>query len=242
MVPALIDLLLPTGCAACHASAHGLCAGCLRAFGDPFAHAPTPPPTGIPPLWVAGRYEGPVRAAILAYKERGRRDLARLLGDALARALRRVIGVLASGRLLLVPVPSHPGAARARGGDHVRRLAVRAAARLRAGAVDVEVAPILRLAVRRRDAAGLTAAERADTLNGAFAATARIPDQSDRAVVVVDDLVTTGSTMAEAARALRAVSLPVVAGAAVAATPRQRPPRGQVRRDRADLATGVGLR
>jgi len=223
MSSALVDLVLPAGCAGCHADARGLCVSCLRSFGDPFAHRPDPSPAGLPPLWVAARYEGPVRAAILAYKERARRDVAGILGRALALAVSQISWVRAPARLLLVPVPSRRRVARARGGDHVRRLAARAAAHLTAAGIHSSVLPVLRLATRPRDAAGLTASERAENVRGAFTLYHQIRVRLDTALVVVDDLVTTGHTMAEAARALQAAMLPVAAGAAVAATSRQRP-------------------
>jgi len=223
MSSALVDLVLPAGCAGCQADARGLCVSCLRSFGAPFAHRPDPSPAGLPPLWVAARYEGPVRAALLAYKERARRDLAGILGRALALAVSQIRWVRAPARLLLVPVPSRRRVARARGGDHVRRLAASAAAQLTAAGIHSSVLPVLRLASRPRDAAGLTARERAENVRGAFALYRQIRVRLDTALVVVDDLVTTGHTMAEAARALQAAMLPVAAVAAVAATLRQRP-------------------
>ena len=171
---ALFDLVLPSGCVGCRAPARGLCAGCRRALDTPFGHVPVPQPAHLPPLWVASWYQGPARAAILGYKERGRRDLVGLLADALARALSRILRVLSLARLLLVPVPSRRRAARLRGGDHVRRLADHAAATLRPAILDVRVAPLLGLVTRPRDAAGLTAEERADNLRGAFGAVVRV--------------------------------------------------------------------
>jgi predicted amidophosphoribosyltransferase len=81
------------------------------------------------PVWALARYTGPVRAAIVAGKERGRRDLPPTLGLALGRGLVRLrrSGVL-PGALWLVPAPSRRSAARARGGDPVTAMA-RAAAR-----------------------------------------------------------------------------------------------------------------
>src|SRR4051794_32079540 len=67
----------------------------------------------------AGRYRGPLRSAVIAYKERGRRDLAAALSTVLVAPLAQVAG---SGEVWLVPAPSRPAAARARGGDHVVRL------------------------------------------------------------------------------------------------------------------------
>jgi predicted amidophosphoribosyltransferase len=184
-------------------------------------HAPDPSPSHFPPTWVAGRYEGELRAAIVAYKERGRRDLARLLGSALGHAVLRLEAAAATASLLLVPVPSRARVARRRGGDHVRRLAAHAAVWLTAATdTTVGVAPVLRLATQPRDTAGLTAEERAANLRGAFVARPAVRLEAGSALVLVDDVVTTGQTLAEAARALKAGGVSPAGGAAVAATPR----------------------
>jgi len=234
MCAVLLDLVLPTRCACCQAVARGMCAACLRSVSHPFAHLPSLPPPDLPPLSVAGRYEDAARTAVLAYKERGRRDLAHVLGTSLARAVLHLLGRRdlfewrAGSRLVLVPVPSCSASARVRGGDHVRRRPSRAAEALRAAAVECEVAGILRLVRRTRDAVGLTADERAANLHGAFAAARRVEVRPGTLVVVVDDVVTTGYTLAEAARAIRAAAVPVAGAAAVAATlwrPRRAPPQ-----------------
>jgi predicted amidophosphoribosyltransferase len=74
------------------------------------------------------------------------------------------------------------------------------------------------------DQVGLDALQRVSNLRGAYAATrvgARLV--RDRPCIVVDDVVTTGATAAEAARALRAVGALVLATAVVAATERRLP-------------------
>jgi predicted amidophosphoribosyltransferase len=133
------------------------------------------------------------------------------LGAALAGAVRQL------GRpdgVVLVPVPSSPAAVRARGQDHARRLA-RAAARTLPG---VPARPLLRLTRAVADQAGLDTAARARNLSGALTARA----SAGLRVVVVDDVVTTGATLAEATRALQAAGAQVLGAAVVAATVRRR--------------------
>lgn len=278
MLTALFDLMLPRRCAGCATARATLCPRCRERFaGDPRPHRPRPPPPGLPRSWAVTTYDGPVRAAIVAYKERGRRDLAGPLGAALARA---VLGALAQpeppdvgasrggaaaapssgpagavrgaarrpravGRgpggaagaravvaapavaCVLVPVPSRRAAAIRRGGDPARRLAVAATAALAACGVEAVCRDALRHVRAVADQAGLGAAARAANLAGALAVRSARTAASlaalarDVPVIVVDDVVTTGATLTEAARALRAAGIPVAAAAVVAATPRR---------------------
>ena len=178
----------------------------------------------MPPLSVAGRYEEEVRDALLAYKEHGRRELAGPLGAGLAGAVRHAVaaGAGPGGDVVLIPVPSRRSVARSRGGDHVRRLARRAATVLALDGPAVTVVPAVRVRGAPRDSAGLSAADRFANLAGAFVATSGTAACMGRYVVLVDDLVTTGATLVEAARALQERGIGVCAAAAVAATPRHR--------------------
>lgn len=124
----------------------------------------------------------------------------------------------------LVPVPSRRAAVRSRGHDATLRLARVAAARLRRGGVAAQVLPVLRTARVVADQSGLSAVERAANLDRAL----RVPLPMQRLVrrqqvVVVDDVITSGATLAEAARALGAAGADVAFVATVAATVRRTP-------------------
>jgi predicted amidophosphoribosyltransferase len=215
----LLDLLLPVDCGGCGVPGAVLCGDCEALLGAPIrVHPPSCPAT--PPVYALGTYHGPLRAAVLAYKERGRRDLATPLGTALASALLHPhiahpsptwshIGVepatkspicLHVGKeIWMVPVPSTPAAAGRRGGQHVALLARRAAAALAGAGVAAAVAPALpgRVLARR---AGLPPA--------------------GTPVVLVDDVVTTGATAAACTAALVRTGIAVSAIVVLAAAGR----------------------
>jgi len=248
VLSSLLDLVLPVQCVGCARPGALLCSGCAGCLSAPaFPTRPRPPPPGLPPVWAAARYGGVARDAVLAYKERGRRGLGLPLAAALARACLAAAGPDADGGLtgagwtgagpapavppmlqppdraraglVLVPIPSRRAARRARGGDHLLLLAQLAAAEIRRTGTAAEVVPLLEHARATLDSAGLSAAQRADNLRGALRARATDLRRGVR-VVVVDDVLTTGATLAEAARALRTVGLEPTA-AVIAATPRR---------------------
>ncbi len=164
-------------------------------------------------MLAVAEHEGAVRAALVAHKDRGRTDLTPLLAAALARG----VATLTNGPVTLVPIPSSRGATRNRGYDHALRLARGAALLLPSG---TEVAPVLTRVRRTSDQVGLSALARAANTAGAFAVTTGRGRGLEQALVLVDDLMTTGSTLAEAARALGEAGM-VPWGAAVIASRRK---------------------
>jgi predicted amidophosphoribosyltransferase len=228
---AALDLLLPQPCAGCGASGHLVCPACAERLAGPARlRLPCPVPSGLPPPFAIAPYAGVVRQLIVAHKERGLTGLARPLGTALARAALTAAGT--SSPVLLVPVPSSRASVRRRGQDPTLRIAREAATRatreaLRRHGDSRDARPVIScvraLTHRRRvaDQAGLTATARAANLSGALQA--RLDLRGHR-VIVVDDVITTGATLTEAARALRAAGAEVPACAVIAATARASPP------------------
>ncbi|MFD5820447.1 ComF family protein [Streptomyces sp. NPDC127038] len=226
----LTDLVLPAECGGCGRPRTVLCPECRAALtgAAPCRVRPVPEPAGLPVVHAAAPYGDEVRAMLLAHKERGALALAAPLGAALAGAVRAALGPRGHpdppGRptapqvrpgpgkgavrrpVLLVPVPSARRAVRARGHDPARRIALAAAAELRRTGTPARVLGVLRQRRPVADQSGLNSRQRAANLAGALETVAgggRLLAGGSR-VVLVDDLMTTGASLAEAARAVRA--------------------------------------
>ncbi|MFF5790008.1 ComF family protein [Streptomyces sp. NPDC012693] len=214
----IAGLVLPVACGGCGRPRTELCASCAAALTGaepgPCRVRPSPEPAGLPVVHAVAPYADAVRELLLAHKERGALALARPLGGALARAVEAADGGTGGSSpapLLLVPVPSSRRSVRARGHDPTRRIALAAAARLRSAGRRARVVPVLRQRRHVADQAGLGARGRLANLSGALEV---VPGGgrllTTGKVVLVDDLMTTGASLAEAARALGAVHLPFI--------------------------------
>ena len=209
---ALLDawsVLCPVSCAGCGADDRALCPACRGALAFHPVHHELADGT---PVFSALRYSGPARTAILAFKEQGRTDVAR----ALARPLRQVLHAALAGR----PVPLAP----------VRLTTVRLttvpstrrglpASRLRPGGTaraHGRRASGAAAAPRPRPRGAEVARPRGRSRNLVGSLAARHP--SPGTVVIVDDIMTTGATLTEAVRAIRAAGGQVEAAVTLAYT------------------------
>lgn len=215
-------LVVPVVCPGCGRPDHVVCPGCRQRLlrGPPRRRLL---PDGTPAVGSAG-WRGPARGLVAAAKEQGRADVGQVMAFALARSV-ALAGFEAPRRsrtLVLVAPPARAGAVLRRADRPTDRLAEDAAAVLRAAGADVRArgasVPRLVLARRVRDQAGLDRAARAANIDGAFDVRPRTAGSAGRQVdvLVVDDVLTTGATLVEAVRALRADGRRVVGAAVVA--------------------------
>ena len=201
----MLDLLLPQRCLGCARPGPQLCDRCRAAL--PRLRPPVCARCGAPTVWpvarcreCAGRrlafasaraavaYEGAARRLAAGWKERGLRRLASLAADLVAEEVPRP----AAAALVFVPPD----------GDRSLKRGHHPPAQLAQELGERWELPVLPALARARPLArqrGLGLAERRRNVAGAFVATARVP----AAVVLVDDVYTSGSPAAAAAAALR---------------------------------------
>lgn len=222
----LVDGLLPTACRFCGAPGHyPVCTDCQRELPWNRPACPgcaLPSPRGVPcpacldrprafdAAFAAFRYETPGAQGLLGLKYAARFAEARWLAQAMAEALRERSEPLPE---LILPVPLHRGRLFRRGYNQTVELA-----RPLGRALGVRVEPRAARRLRAtRDQIGLTAAERRRNLQGAFAVEAATV--RGRHLALLDDVMTTGATLEELARACQAAGAARVEAWALARQP-----------------------
>lgn len=207
----VLDLLVPVRCAGCDRPGAAWCAACARLVAEPFAVGAR--------RFALGRYAGAARRAVLALKERDRRDLAPPLGAALAAAVPTLPQARAApdGTWLLVPAPSRPAANRRRWGGHLVALARECARSMVRAGYPAVVVPALRLDRHARDSVGLDVTERRANLTGRMHVVPGALPPPGTSVVILDDVITTGSTAAVCREVLHGAGVRVTAFLALTA-------------------------
>jgi ComF family protein len=142
-------------------------------------------------------FEGPLADAIRRFKYADERAL----GPSLAARLVQVASAYAGTVDAVTPMPLHPRKLRERGWNPSALLA-----RPVARALGVPMRGLLIRQRATRDQAGLSRRARSSNVLGAFRARAAAP----RRVLLIDDVRTTGATLAEAAATLQAQGHSVV--------------------------------
>lgn len=220
---ALADVVFPPICAGCGAWGAALCPGCRAAL----AWVPAGQTLldlgqladGLDDFQAALWFQGPTQKALHRLKYRHDVGLAETLGGLVARRLDDLARRL--GPAVVVPVPLSPERLRERGYNQAGLLARAVAERWGLACKPAALARIR----STHSQVGLSRRDRQQNVKGAFVAAPRLV--GDRPILLVDDTCTTGATLHDCARALKAAGARRVSGLAIA----QAPLRGGVGKD-----------
>ncbi|MCA9877518.1 MAG: ComF family protein [Thermomicrobiales bacterium] len=206
----VLDVVYPRRCAGCGKRGTWLCPQCEA--GDACFSGALCAPCGVPVARGAcqchelpasiervrsvGAYDGWLRGAVVQMKYHGEWARAGHLAPLLAQAAADMLPVD-----VLVPVPLHPARQKQRGFNQTEKLAAALA-----GETGLPVKRVLERTRRTAPQVGLDAAGRAANVRGAFGMVAGA-SVAGQTVLLVDDVITTGSTLGACAEVL------VVAGA-----------------------------
>lgn len=197
LLDAAAHLFLGSTCPGCHRPSMALCPGCAGTLAADEPHEVLRDGIAVP-VAAAHDYRPLVERLVPAFKDDGSLMLAGILGRRLAAAVRHLDP---PADACLVPVPSLPAAVRRRGLDHGRRLAAEAARCL-----GLRPRHLLRRRRAGADQRGLGRAGRRQNLAGSMSVGA-VPVGT--VAVVCDDVITTGSSVAESVNVLEAAGVEV---------------------------------
>ena len=221
VISPLLDLVLPLSCAVCHREGSLLCEECepsLQKLEQPYCSVcARPGQHGVCPhcaietrgfdcISAPYLFEGAVREIVHAFKYRGVRAAAPTLGGLLVSYLKGS-SIPAD---VIVPVPLHPSSERERGYNQSELIA-------RVVAVEAGL-PFGRRALRRlrKTAPQVSMADYGQRRRNIEKAFECVQDLEGERVLLIDDVVTTGSTMSACAEALKAAGARSVWGLALA--------------------------
>lgn len=205
------DALFPRGCAGCDRPDEVLCGDCRSLFTnwrsrELVAH-------GTAQTWSASTYRGVVRHAILAWKDHDDTELDTVFGEVMTSLLEHSaisVSCRQQTAVLVVPVPSSRTSIRRRGRRHIDPLAKAVANALCGHGLDAKpYRALTSIASGGRSVQQASSAQRAQRIGGRIALGSDAVMQGQQ-VVLVDDIITTGSTLRQCAQTCRQAGAEII--------------------------------
>jgi len=209
----LVNLLYPINCLLCNGRSGNkpLCEHCKERW--------QPMPRKLSnfdfPVYATIKYDSAAMKVVLMAKEEGNRSAQELLKTALLKSIRSLVRNTRE-EIWIVPIPTSEKPYRKRGIDPIRELAKQICREARVEDENLICKSILQVQRKVRDQTGLNNLERLSNLAGAFQVKSDLKESPP--IIVIDDVVATGSTIREAVRALKERNLTVIGGASACST------------------------
>lgn len=217
------DLLLPRGCAGCDRPDTVLCESCVDLFDHDVIRSMPTAVMASGRVHACGIYRGAVRRAVLMWKDHDDQELDGEFAVMITRCLLRsneFDGFQNQRNMIaVVPAPSARSSMRRRGRFHTALLAQAVADGLRLRGVPARCVPALSITgTTAKSVQSSKAGERANRLRNRLHVNRDLL-QDCSAAVLVDDIITTGSTIRQCAKALNNADMHVHTGFMLAAVP-----------------------
>ncbi|MCX6448157.1 MAG: hypothetical protein NTV18_03315 [Actinobacteria bacterium] len=203
----LAELIFPSRCIGCSQLGVSICSTCRKSWHSHIYHRNIKVLDKSYPVISAIEYSPIASRVLLRAKEANQEAADQLLVSALSHSLRYFLKNFGFGDL--VPIPSRRSATRKRGRDFMQEISGSVAKN-----ESIKSLQILQHQRAVRDQSQLNSQQRSRNIAGAFSTSFNLAEVRDSGnigpLIIVDDLVTTGATLAEAIRALRTAGFPVL--------------------------------
>jgi len=200
----LKELIYPNICLSCGKTGTKICYDCCRTWLDETKKSKV----GNNLLFYVTTYNENTSLIILAAKESGNREAVKLIARSIVNSICfAILNIRISQPINLVTIPSQLSAIRRRGRDHIKDLAQEVITQLNEQNIDAIYLPILKPMKKSKDQSNLNGLERKQNMSNAFIVKSSPISQS--AVILIDDLVTTGASIQEGVRALAEAKITV---------------------------------
>ena len=196
-IHSLKELIYPNICLCCGKTGVKICHNCSKYW----LANPNKSKVENNCLFFVTTYDETTSPIILAAKESGNREAIKLIARSIASSISFAILNLGIAQPInLVTIPSQLSAIRRRGRDHIKDLVQEVITQLHNQNIDANYLPILKPIKKIKDQSDLNGLQRKENMSQAFIVKSSPISQS--AVILIDDLVTTGASIHEGVRAL----------------------------------------
>ena len=203
-IHSLKELIYPNICLCCGKTGVKICHNCSKYW----LANPNKSKVENNCLFFVTTYDETTSPIILAAKESGNREAVKLIARSITNSISFAILNLGIAQPInLVSIPSQLSAIRRRGRDHIKDLVQEVITQLNKQNIDAAYLPILKPIKKIKDQSDLNGLQRKENMSHAFVVKTSPISQS--AVIVIDDLVTTGASILEGVRALSEAKITV---------------------------------